>query len=128
VRLWSVATALQILPPLRGHTDTVTSVAFAPDGAIVASGGSDGAIRLWDVATGLPVGLPLFGHQGGVTSLSFSADGQTLASSGADTTVRLWPVSVPAWMQRACRVANRDLTTLEWKQYLGAQSPHPICR
>lgn len=127
VRLWSVATGRPLFPPLRGHTDYITSVVFNHGGTIVASGSNDGAIRLWDVATGLPIGLPLIGHQGGVTSLSFSADDQMLASGGTDGSIRLWPVGVRAWVRQACRVANRDLTGLEWRQYLGNEPRRHAC-
>ena len=34
---------------LEGHTDYVVSVAFNPDGQILASGSADNTIRLWDV-------------------------------------------------------------------------------
>ena len=37
---------------LTGHTDSVHSVAFAPDGATVASGSGDCTVRLWDVKSG----------------------------------------------------------------------------
>ena len=37
---------------LSGHTGSVLSVAYSPDGRIIASGSDDGAIRLWDVSTG----------------------------------------------------------------------------
>jgi WD40 repeat protein/transcriptional regulator with XRE-family HTH domain len=127
VRLWSVATGRQLLPALRGHTDYVTSVAFNHDGTLLASGSNDGTIRLWDVASGLSVGLPLVGHQGGVTSVSFSADDQTLASGGTDGRIRLWPLSIGAWVRQACQVANRDLTDLEWRQYLGNEPRRAIC-
>ncbi|PQE16458.1 WD40 YVTN repeat-like-containing protein [Rutstroemia sp. NJR-2017a WRK4] len=41
-----------LLQTLEGHTNLVTSVAFSPDGKIIASGSKDQKIRLWDAATG----------------------------------------------------------------------------
>jgi WD40 repeat protein len=40
------------LRTLRGHTDQVETIAFSPDGKLVASGARDGTVRFWDVATG----------------------------------------------------------------------------
>ncbi len=47
-RLWRVADGT-LLATLTGHTDQVTSVAFAPDGQTLASGSWDGTVRLWGV-------------------------------------------------------------------------------
>ena len=55
--------------PLKGHTGTVTSVAFTPDGRTLASGSGDMTIMLWDVATGQPKGAPLKGHTPNVVCL-----------------------------------------------------------
>ena len=46
-----------------GHTSIVNSVAFSPDGKIVASGGSDNSIKLWSVKTGQML-KSLEGHTG----------------------------------------------------------------
>ena len=96
VRLWEVASQTEVAT-LEGHTDRVASVAFSPDGLLLASAGGwvDGSVRLWDVATQAQVAR-LSGHNGDVRSVSFSSpDGGTLASAGGglDPTVRLWDVA-----------------------------------
>ena len=74
-----------------GHTDSVNSVAFSPDGRILASGGFDKVIKLWDVKTGTLL-KTLKGHGDFVLSVTFSPDGKTLASSSYDKSIKLWEV------------------------------------
>ena len=49
--LWDVSTGENIAT-LEGHGDLVWSVAFSPDGTLLASGSMDKMVKLWDVATG----------------------------------------------------------------------------
>jgi len=77
---------------LAGHSESVMSVVFSPDGTTLASGSRDDTVRLWDVKTRRPIGEPLAGHGGSVASVAFSPDGTTLASGSSDHTVRLWDV------------------------------------
>ena len=76
---------------LIGHTSSVSSVMFSPDGQTLASGSYDNTIRLWNVQTGIHL-RTLTGHTGRVYSVMFSPDGQTLASGSYDNTIRLWNV------------------------------------
>lgn len=83
--------------PRIGHADYVDSVAFAPQGCILATASED-TVQLWSVANAddpRPLGAPLTGHTDEVRSVSFSPDGRTLATGSADTRVRLWDVSTP---------------------------------
>ena len=76
----------------KGHTDSVNSVSFSPDGSTIASGSDDDTVRLWDVNTGTHI-KTLTGHTDLVRSVSFSPDGSTIASGSDDDTVRLWDVN-----------------------------------
>lgn len=65
------------------------SLAFSPDGTILASASEDRTIGLWDVAHGT-LRRVLYGHTEGVYSVVFSADGATLLSASADGTLKFW--------------------------------------
>ncbi|MBW4690619.1 MAG: TIR domain-containing protein [Lyngbya sp. HA4199-MV5] len=75
---------------LDGHTDRVTSIAFSPDGKVIASSSADQTIKLWTLDG--KESRTLKGHKGFVLDLSFSPDGKTLASASSDGTVKLWTI------------------------------------
>jgi WD40 repeat protein/DNA-binding SARP family transcriptional activator len=74
------------------YAGAVTSVAFSPDGRLLAAGADSGLIYLWRVADRQLIGI-CHGHASHVWSLAFGgAAGQQLLSGSADTTVRIWDV------------------------------------
>ena len=80
---------LEAIP--RGHVRPVYSVAFSPDGKLLASCGSDGMICLWEPIRWRRI-ASLRGHPGAVLSLAFSPDGKLLASGGGNGTIVLWNI------------------------------------
>jgi WD40 repeat protein len=74
---------------LKGHDNVVCTVAFAPDGQTLASGGVDRTIKLWDLAKGRERAT-LNGHTAPIFSLAYSSDGKMLASGALDGGLRVW--------------------------------------
>lgn len=81
------------LQTLEGHSDRVASVAFSPNGRLLASGSYDRTIKLWDPATGA-LKHTLEGHSGGVVSVAFSPNGQLIASGSCDETIKIWDSNI----------------------------------
>jgi WD40 repeat protein len=80
---------------LGGHTGSVLSVAFRPDGKRLASAsylGKDDYVRVWDMTTGKE-SQQLRDHNWAIFSVAYSPDARYLASGSNDTTVRIWDVS-----------------------------------
>ncbi|MCI0387306.1 MAG: hypothetical protein MOB07_00835 [Acidobacteria bacterium] len=86
---------------LKGHGDTVPSVAFSPDGKRLATGSWDRTAKLWDAVTGQELAT-LKGHGDGVSSVAFSPDGKRLATGSFDRTAKLWDA-----------VTGQEITTLK---------------
>ncbi|MEH2335965.1 WD40 repeat domain-containing protein [Nostoc sp.] len=86
IRLWDVATG-NWLCVWQAHDRWLRSVAFSPDGQLLASS-CDNTIKLWDVKTQECL-QTLRGHRQTVTAIAFSPNGQQLASSSFDRTVKL---------------------------------------
>ena len=88
-----------------GHRAGVETLAFNPDGTIIASGSRDSAVVLWDAATGDFLDA-FFGHSGHVLTVTFNPEGTVLASAGWDNTIRLWDVA-----------AGEEMTTIQASDY-----------
>jgi WD40 repeat protein len=100
IRLWDVMTGKEVRR-FEGHTKSVRSVAFSPDGRQALSGSDDQTLRLWEVKTGKEI-RQFKGHSSTIWSVAFSPDGRhVLSGSGAidgvekraiDCAARFWEV------------------------------------
>ena len=70
----------------------VWSIAFSPDGTLLASGRLDGVLQLWNLTTG-QLNKVLWGHTRQISALKFSPDGTLLASNSLDGAIYVWDVS-----------------------------------
>ncbi len=73
----------------RGLSGSISSVAWSPDGILLAAAGQDATVRLWDGMTGQTVQV-YRGHTKPVLAIAWSPDGGRIASVGQDGTAQVW--------------------------------------
>ena len=121
------AADLQPVTPRRLTTGGwIVDLAVSPDGAYLASLGSDGDLLIWDTAGWQPLGQPI-SDENGWGFLGFDPDGRTLRAVHQDGTVLTFLVDPNAWIRQACAAANRDLTTDESEIIRPGQAPRSTC-
>ncbi|GBC96306.1 Protein TolB [bacterium HR16] len=120
----SDGTLMSVIP---AHDNRVNTVAFSPDGNLLASGSDDMTVKIWQVSDyGRVFSLQrsLQGHTSWVNAVAFSPDGSLLASASRDGTVRIWRVS-DGTLVRTLTGHNGSVTSVAFSpdgQYLASGS------
>jgi WD40 repeat protein len=122
LQIWSVATGTLIksLPTTLNYG--VTSVAFSPDGTMIADCGrtlAGGGLELWNVSTGKLITTLDTSANSGLTTVAFSPDGKTLADGGLGYVsnsnfgvLELWDVSTNKLLKSLKTAATNGINSL----------------
>lgn len=73
---------------LHGHSESVNSLAFSPDGATLVTASGDGNAILWNLNDNSIV--KIFSNKEWINSVAFSSDGRKIATGGVEKTAVLW--------------------------------------
>ncbi|MBI5961367.1 MAG: PQQ-binding-like beta-propeller repeat protein, partial [Chloroflexi bacterium] len=101
--LWDVNTG-EAIHRFSGHTGWIFSVAFSPDGRMIASGSTDPLVRLWDAQTGEEI-RHFEGNVGQVRNVAFSPDGSKLFSVSGNT-ISVWSLETGEEIYRVDKYPN----------------------
>ncbi|KAL0945083.1 hypothetical protein HGRIS_004237 [Hohenbuehelia grisea] len=129
-------TGIQTMSPLEGHSDSVNSVAFSPDGTRIVSGSYDNTIRVWNAYTGIQTMSPLEGHSEDINNVPISThSARTLPGhSHAHHQLagpKVHPQSCRHWaVPMALREGHESRSYTHWVSYLDPSSNrytiHPL--
>ncbi len=97
IHLWDVEKQCLIDSPWPYHSDRIVSLAFSPDGSLLAAGSEDHSASVWDMTSSPPVRVARLEHDEDLTGVVFSPDGLHLATCGHGG-LKLWN-SADNWRQ-----------------------------
>ncbi|HEX8651154.1 MAG TPA: TIR domain-containing protein [Pyrinomonadaceae bacterium] len=145
IQLWDVATRQTTGRALAGYDTDMVKMIFSPDGKTLVTAATMQAenktynIFLWDLDKRQLIGQPITAHTYNLDDIAYSPDGRVLASAGSDfpggqrnagsgtRALKLWDMKLESWIEKACRVANRNLRRSEWELYLAGQKYRRTC-
>jgi len=114
----------------------IARLRFNRDGRLLAIAGANSVV-LWDMLNGQMIGAPIaspsFSIDGqamteGVVDLAFTADGKSLLTAHPfSQSIIRWDMDPASWLNRVCVAANRNLTRVEWTQYIGTTPYRKTC-
>jgi WD40 repeat protein len=82
--------------PIKAHSDrgrNVTCLGFSSDGAMAATGDTQGAVRIFNVTAGERVRVDLPAHVKTLADLAITPDKKTLVTGDEDSEIKIWNIA-----------------------------------
>lgn len=118
---------LEPLAKVPGARGEVSSLQFSRDGSVLLVTSNDQTISVYDVATWTRIGDPLPTNSPFIFPGYLRPDGGAVALNAARG-ISVWDIDPDHLAEAACRLAGRNLTSIEWDTYLGALGSYrPTC-
>jgi WD40 repeat protein len=113
-------------------SDAALSIAFSPDGRVLAVGTEVGEVQFIDVGTGRLIGGAVSGQRDWVNSVAFAPNGETLVAGSQDGSIAVipstaWTDHVAVLAQELCQVAGGGMTEAEWHEFVDFEPYDPGC-
>jgi len=130
IRLWDAVTH-DLIATLSGHDTDIWHIAFTPDGTMLLSIDDLGSLWLWDITDPANPGRAIAetnqGHLTWAYGLAVSPDSKTAVTTAQSGEIQQWHIDPAWWRERACAIADRNLTQAEWQQYLPNEPYRETC-
>jgi WD40 repeat protein len=126
-RLWDLTTGQPIGPAFA--SDVPNTVDLSPDGRTLVAAG-DGWVTMRDTATGTILGRSWFPDprsKDNNLAAAFTPDGRRLFIVSDSGEAWVWNVDPASWASRACQIAGRSMTQVEWQLYLPDRPYQATC-
>ena len=112
---------------LEGHSDSILTVQFSPDGNLLCSGGGDTILRFWDMNTDTPIDINKKEnededennfqiHNAWILNITFSPDGSLLITGDVDGYFGIWdPIKYIPKISKATKAHKKWITSISFK-------------
>ena len=116
IHAWKLDTMERAAGSFIGHNEEVTGLVFIENDERLVSADLDLFVNYWDVSERRLI-TSFGGPSDGISDMALSPDGLTLAVASEDDFVYTWTLDPDEWIERACLLAGRNMTQVEWSLY-----------
>lgn len=102
-----------------GHRAGVNDIEFSPDGALMASAGSDKRLLMWVLENPGDLPITMSNNTGFVWDIAFTAKSDYLIATCSESEIRVWPTDPSLLAEKICPQLKRNMTQDEWTKYVG---------